>query len=322
MQRPLATSQKSATPGIIDTIAAGLSVALAHPLLMAVPMLLDLYYWIGWRLAPIALTDRLQEIVVDADPADRQQIIDSLHDAGGWDLTYLIAMFVPSMLGGLDRGALYEVWSRPAVTPDQWWLVCLVGFAMIVVAGGAFMAYAVPLADAAVGRARTVGQIARAVLAAWFRFLGLLVLLIGLVVLVGGPVLIATGIFLAMGINLAPLLGAIAFPLGIAAAIFLYFMFDAIVVLEVGPLRAVYYSFNVVRRNFWPTVGFIMAALVITLGLPEIWARLVDSPAGLFLAVIAHAFFAGGLAMASMIFFNDRLRLWRPDVAIQPTASS
>ncbi|MGH2559852.1 MAG: hypothetical protein ACRDJH_12370 [Thermomicrobiales bacterium] len=321
MQRPLATSQKAAAPGIIDTIAAGLSVALAHPLLMSIPMLLDLYYWIGWRLAPSALTDRLQELVIEANPADRQQIIESLHDAGGWDLTYLVALFVPSMLGGLDRDELYMLWSRPALVPDPWWFVCLIGLAMIIVGGGAFMAYSVPLADAAVGRPRTARQFARAALVAWLRFLGLLALLLGLVVLVGGPALIAGGIIFAMGINLAPLVGALAFPLAVGAAIFLFFIFDAIVVLEVGPLRAIYFSVNVVQRNFLPTVGFILATFLISIGLPEIWGLFVDSPPGLFLAVIAHAFFAGGLAMASMIFFNDRLRLWRPEVAVQPTAA-
>jgi hypothetical protein len=321
MQRPLATSQKPATPGIIDTIAAGLSVALAHPLLMAIPMLLDLYYWLGWRVSPTALTDRLQKLVVDADPADKQQIIDSLHDAGGWDLTYLIALFVPSMLGGLDRENLYELWSRPATAPESWWLACLVGIGIMLAAAAIFMIYSVPLADAAIGRARTVKQIARAMVAAWLRLLGLVALVIGLAVLIGGPVIVGMAIFLVMGINLAPLVGTFAVLFAFAAVIFLYFTVDAIVVLEVGPLRSIYYSFNVVRRNFLPTVGFIVAAILISTGLPEIWGLLVDSPPGLLLAVVAHAFFAGGMAMASMIFFNDRLRQWRPNEAARPVAA-
>lgn len=321
MQRPFATSSKPAAPGIIDTIAAGLSVALAHPLLMAIPMALDLYYWVGWRVRPTALTDRLQRLVVDSDPANRQEIIDSLHEASDWDLASLLAVFVPSMIGGFNREHLYEVWSRPSIVPDAWWLVCVIGLTMMIIAGGVFMAYSVPLADAAVGRARSTSQIARAALTAWFRFLGLIVLIIGLALLIGGPALVAVGFFWALGVNLAPLVGTLVVVLGFAALIFLYFTVDAIVVLEVGPLRAIYYSVNVVRRNFWPTVGFITAAVLMSTGLPEIWGLLVDSPPGLFLAVIAHAFFAGGLAMASMIFFNDRLRLWRPDVAIRPAAT-
>jgi hypothetical protein len=36
---------------------------------------------------------------------------------------------------------------------------------------------------------------------------------------------------------------------------------------------------------------------------------LAGTPPGLLTAVIANAFFAGGLVMAGMIFFNHRLRL-------------
>ncbi|HET8524325.1 MAG TPA: hypothetical protein VFL82_13905 [Thermomicrobiales bacterium] len=315
------SSKHPGPPGIIDTIADGLSVALAHPLLMLIPMLVDLYYWLGWKVVPAALTDRLAQVVRNANLADAQQYLDALKEMGGWDLTVLIALFVPSMLGGLSTNHLFQVWDRPVVRLDGWWLVCLMIAVLGVLATGIFMAYTVPLADAAMGRIRGATQIARAILIAWVRFIGLIAVIVGLGLLFGIPALLGVAIFLVIGVNLGPLVGSLAVTFGLAAAIFLYFAVDAIVVLEVGPLRAIYYSFNVVRRNFWPTVGFIAAAILISTGLPEVWQRLVDSPPGLLVAVIAHAFFAGGLAMASMIFFNDRLRQWRPDVAIQ-TAST
>jgi len=70
-----------------------------------------------------------------------------------------------------------------------------------------------------------------------------------------------------------------------------------------------YLSVNVVRRNLWQTLALTAASMTITYGLGEIWDQLAGSPPGLLTAVIANAFFAGGLAMAGMIFFNNRLRL-------------
>ena len=54
---------------------------------------------------------------------------------------------------------------------------------------------------------------------------------------------------------------------------------------------------------------FSMASMIISFGLGEIWQRLAGTPPGLLTAVIANAFFAGGLVMAGMIFFSHRLRL-------------
>jgi hypothetical protein len=153
------------------------------------------------------------------------------------------------------------------------------------------------------------------------RFVGLIVAILGITLLFAAPAILGLLVFLLLGVNLAPLVGSLAVLAALAATIFLYFSVDAIVVLEVGPLRAIYYSFNVVRRNFWPSIGFIAAAFLISTGLPEIWKFFAGSPPGLLIAVIAHAFFAGGLAMASMIFFNDRLRQWRPMAAIPASAT-
>jgi hypothetical protein len=41
----------------------------------------------------------------------------------------------------------------------------------------------------------------------------------------------------------------------------------------------------------------------------------MDSPPGLLIAVIANAFFAVGISTATLIFFTDRLRALRYDVA-------
>jgi hypothetical protein len=192
------SSKHPGPPGIIDSFADGLSVALAHPLLMLIPMLVDLYYWLGWKVVPAALTDRLAQVVRNANLADAQQYLDALKEMGGWDLTVLIALFVQSMLGGLSTNHLYQVWDRPVVRLDGWWLVCLMIAVLGVLATGIFMAYTVPLADAAMGRIRGATQIARAILIAWVRFIGLIAFVVGLGLLFGIPALLGVAIFLVI----------------------------------------------------------------------------------------------------------------------------
>jgi hypothetical protein len=293
---------------VIDTISDGLTMALAYPLLMTLPILVDAYFWLGWRLTPAPLTSPIRRWIDDNNGDDAQATLDALESLGRSDMTTITAQFVPALLPGVDRDRVYELWARPAVDLQHWWIVGLVLFAMILLAAGLFAAYYVPMADIAIGRVRPARRMPGAVMRTWLRFLGMMVLILGLFVLVLGPLGLLWGVSSVVGIGLGALLVPIMILAGLTMVIFLIFTPEAIVIADVGPFRAMYYSVNVVRRNLWQTLGLTAASMIITLGLAEIWQRLASSPPGLMTGVIANAFFAGGLAMAGMIFFNNRLR--------------
>lgn len=306
-------------PGIIDTIAGAMSLALARPLLLLVPVLVDLYLWLGVRISPEALTDELRRLVLKANSTDSASLADSLHHLGATgDLTSAAAVLVPSAIAGIDREKIDTLWTRTDVIPSTWWLVCLVAIGLMLVGFAISMVYRVPLAMAVRGDARRPMAIALAVAKAWLRFIALAAIVVGLFLLIVGPVVMIGVVFAALGANILPFLTfLLIFPLA-WAAIYLYFVIDAIVVSEVGPFRAIYLSFNVVRRNFWPTVGFAVVVLLISTGLSEIWVHFLGTIPGLIFAVLANAFVGTGLALASMMFYYDRLRRWHQDATYSP----
>ena len=102
----------------------------------------------------------------------------------------------------------------------------------------------------------------------------------------------------------------------VVALVFLYFAPAAITVSEVGPLRACYLSFNVVRRNLWPVVGLILSLLLISAGLPSLWLSRADHPIGLLIGAFCNALVSIGLVMASMQFYLDRLGRWQRTKAL------
>jgi MFS family permease len=309
MQTRAVGNKQQATPGVIDTIADGLTLALSNPLVMTLPLLLDAYYWLGWKITPEPLVTPIRNWIVDQGSNDTESTVDALNSLSSSDMTATVAQFIPALLPGVKRGDIYEVWSRPTLDLSQGWIVGLVFVALIVLSTGVWAAFYVPLADIAIGRSRPVGRVIRAIGRTWLRFLGMLVLFLGLVVLTLGPLVVIWGVSTAIGVGL----GALVVPLmvfgGVAMAVLLIFTPEAIVIADVGPLRGMYYSVNVVRRNLWPTIGFTLASMIISFGLGEIWQRLAATPPGLLTAVIANAFFAVGLVMAGMIFFSHRLRL-------------
>jgi hypothetical protein len=174
------------------------------------------------------------------------------------------------------------------------------------------MVYSVPLADAAIERNRSIAATAGAIVRGWVRSLGLHVVMIGICAILIGPVIVGAAILQILGIDLLVLVGLAAAVVVLGGMLIWWFAMKAIVVSDAGPLRALYYGFAVVRRCFWQCLGFTAAWMIITVGLGEVWLQIADTAPGLLVAVIANAFFAGGLAMAGMLFYEGRIRTLAP----------
>src|SRR4051812_41175227 len=97
VMRPFAqgNNQSQKAPGVTDTIAAGLTEVLMRPWLMVLPILLDLYYWIGWRLLPSALTARIARVASDELMFDKRSNMNWLRDVGKLDLSGMLGLTVP-----------------------------------------------------------------------------------------------------------------------------------------------------------------------------------------------------------------------------------
>jgi hypothetical protein len=93
----------------------------------------------------------------------------------------------------------------------------------------------------------------------------------------------------------------------LAALIFLAFLIDAIVISDVGPLRAALNSIRVVSSHFWSSLGFIIITWVIMSGMGLIWGSLARAPAGQAVAILGNGYIESGLAAASMLFYRNRI---------------
>lgn len=290
--------------GVIESIADGLSLALTYPLVLLLPIGVDIVLWSGITISPAALLQRFPKL-------------DDAADSLGYsaDVLPLAALGVPSMLSGAERGQAFEPWSRMTVTPGAWQASALTIAGLVLVSTMLGTMFRVPLAMVIRSRGRSASELGAALLVAWLRLLGLFALVAASIVLFASPVLIGGAIFLAFGVNVLPLISSALIIPAIAAAIYLMFTPEAIVLTEVGPLRAAYLSFNVVRRNFWPTIGFLGSVLLITEGLSVLWRSQIGTPIGLLIGTLGNAFIGAGLGLATMRFYDDRLRRWRPELS-------
>ena len=305
-QRPV-QEKSDARPRVVDVIAEGLSLIVTRPWLMLVPILLDVVIWLGVKIEPSALINELIDLVDDSTIADTEDVISTMQDLGDSNMTQLAALFVPSMLSGGGDADIYQLFDQRIWTPGAG-AVVLVGFGLVFVASLLAMVYTVPIANAIIGRKLSIGGNVALIVRAWARMIAFIVLCLGALMAIIVPTAIMSVIFAP----LLPLVTSILMIGAIAALLFFYFVFDAIVIADVGPLKAVRMSVEIVRRNMRAVLGLVLASLLLTTGIPEIVSGMLGSLPGLVLAVLLQAVIATGATAASMFFFVDRLRQWQP----------
>jgi hypothetical protein len=146
---------------------------------------------------------------------------------------------------------------------------------------------------------RVAGTICLAVLA-----------VLGLGLLLGLP-------FLAISAIVIAAVPAAALPVALAwyivcfwAYVYAGFAPEAILISRSGPLRALYQSVNIVRRNLMATLGLLLVSFLIASGLGVIWRQLSSSPLGVAAAILGSAYVGSGLSAARIEFYRDRAARW------------
>ena len=336
---PRQDAEKQTLNGATQTIAKALSFVLARPLLMIVPLVLDLMLWLAWQVSPQPLTTWLSQIVIDNGgedgPAAAREILalgersrvndllaamtPSLFSGIPKDsiLAIALSLFAPGLTRGIDRTQMYGSWDTgllSLLTPPNGFAVftlaiMLLGMSTIVAVG-----FRVPLARAIREESMSAGAVVRDMVQCWWKLAVLIAIVIALGTVVFLPLFLMIGILYLLGINLVALLVLGLFVFGGMIAVYTFFAIDAIVLNRSGPLQGLSLSFAVVRENFGPTCRFVVVSLLIATGVLRVWDVLIENPPGIAIALLANAFLGTGLAVASMMFFRDRLLLLDPNV--------
>jgi hypothetical protein len=332
------TKPQNAT--LIDSISEGYAAINRRPWLLLVPIVLNLYLWFGAQLTFAPLITSAVETIKRLQPSatsqgDMQPMYDQLLSIGGMDVRQQVAFLnaVPTLqmyvVGAMGQEAGVELPTRAEVLqPINTLRADTIEIATI---GGALLALLVINMLALSVSAIFLTQVGAAVRRHWLPSGGLRsALKVGLAVLgafgailgvglaLGLPFLFFASLLMLLNQTLGLLALNLIYVLAFWVNIYIGFYQEAIVIGEQGPLRAIYTSFNVVRRNFWGTLGFLAISLVISLGSGVIWHQLIGSTAGLVIAIVGSAYIGSGLLAARMAFFRERLRRWQSAPAQPP----
>lgn len=320
--------------GVFDTVADALSFLLERPGLMLIPLLADLVVWLLLNVSIRPLTDNIARFIERSGAADSDIAAKGIRQVGeqvqasdalgaflpsifsGLPLDSVLNILVtglsPAMRVGIDRTALHDSWETGllgAWSPGSAGAVALVGVGCLFVGTLLLAVYRVPLARAV--RGESLSSLMPEILQAWMHFIGYLALLAAAAVIALIPLFIASMVFLILGFNLVFVVTMALMIFGGMASVYTLFTVDAMLLHRVGPIRALRVNFQIGRTYFGQVARFALTSIFVLLGALQIWSRTVDSMPGLLLALVANAFLGTTFAVASMLFYTDRMRQLR-----------
>ncbi|MFQ5856235.1 MAG: hypothetical protein ACE5LU_11390 [Anaerolineae bacterium] len=310
--------------GIIDSLSAGLNLVAQRLWVIAIPVLLDLWYWRGPQLSIAPLLRQIEQALARSAPAAMPDApvninaVNELLDALGqhFNLYSLLSASLPSLLGvpSLMANASSD---NASITEVHSWLA-MIGLAAVLVLAGLAIGclYLTLIAQGLSQQSVEPRALLRQASAMWLRVVALVLLVLFFAISLAVPFSFLISLLTFVSRGAASFLMGIFYMSIVWLGLYLYFVVYAIITDRVGPLRAIWNSANVVARNFWSALGLVLLVVVLSRGLSLVWHRLGEvHPIGTIIGIAGHAFIGSGLVAASLLFYRDRYQGWQQQMA-------
>lgn len=297
-------SQPDRPPGILEHLSEGMSLVLAFPQLIAIPVLLDIYLLIGARIAPTAMTTRLGDWLVGRNGANSVDAGEWVRGLGNWDMSRLLAFLMPSVMDGMKQDAIYRPFDRIAWSPSLPAAIAT-SLGLLLVGSFVFTAYLVLLATQADLIRTESRSTMRLIIDRWGKVLATTMVLTLVIGTISGLLIVPGAVLSAGGMSTDTIVGLFAL-VGFVVLVVTMFVPESIVIDGSGPVEAMRASAHVVFRFFWQSAAFFAVSMLISPGLLSIWERIAGDPGGLGLAIVLNAVMVTSLSLASLAFYRAR----------------
>ncbi|PDW04044.1 hypothetical protein [Candidatus Viridilinea mediisalina] len=291
------------TPNLIDTVGAGYRALNRRLWVITIPAGFSFYLWLGAPLGLGALAERMQTRLAALEdfikaPGQAEVLIERILLS---DLRLVLAWlnFVPVLPPPLEA-------SESAVGLSSMGqllgVVVLINLLTLLLSS-----YFLTLLSEVVHQVHRHPRASlRYALRVALTIIGYLVALLGVGFILALPFL-ALSTLVILTLPQTTLLILLAWYVVIFwAYIYTGFAPEAILISRAGPLRAIYYSVNMVRHNMAGTLGLLILSYVIVSGLSIVWRQLAVNPLGLTFAILMSAYVGSGLCAARLEFYRQR----------------
>jgi hypothetical protein len=308
--------------GIVASITAGFEVVNRQFLLILLPLLLDLWLWLGIHLSIAPLTQRLAAFFNDlirATPSSNTQegaqLTGVLLEAAGERLNFFSSLStaplgLPSLLTG--RPNLISPLGQLVAWPISNVIVAFILLAVFVIIGvWAGALYFGMVAQQVRDGKLDVAQLFIRVWPDWIRLLIVLGLALALVFIVGAPAMVIVSVISAFS-PLAGYLVLVAVGTGLLwVLIFGGFAPHGIILQRRGLFGGLLDSLRLIQSNLPQTASLFATLMLINLGLNALWRLPADDSWLLLVGIGGHAIVSTATVAATFVYYQDRYRWWQ-----------
>ncbi|NOK57662.1 MAG: hypothetical protein GFH27_549303n73 [Chloroflexi bacterium AL-W] len=348
------TVNKPQNSTIIDIISEGYRAINRRPLIILIPLMLNLCMWCGVQVSLHPLIDAAVTFVQEApqpaiseNQAELTAQYDQFRSAGQWNMWQSMAVlnFIPTltiysmggdnaenqviaappnMLVSIFLASLSLPYPVPQLLNPQLatfeinglplLLAAFIGINMVLLPASAVFLTRLAVA---VRQDQPHGMMwLQQAKKASLSLLAYVGIAYGLGFALGIPFLFFTGVLLAVSPPLGGLVIGFLIVIIFWVSIYVGFTPEAIAVSGIGPLHAIRASFTIVQRDFWSTLLFLALIFLITAGTGLIWNAFATSSVGVIAAAIGSAYIGSGLWAARMAFYREKLQRWHSTIPV------
>jgi len=327
------TDEGRRSRGVIGCLTAGFEMLTQNLQVVALPVVLDLFLWLGPRISVRPLLQGFLDVLTSQPPADPemtrqiQQAVTLLQQFG--DRFNLVSMLggmpmfqIPSLLArrapaaGSPLGAPQVLSLSSVLALAPWWgglalLSLLLGFLYLnEIAHHVKRGEGLGGESAAEGGAGNQGGQGDRIPAGVWKLVRFLAFALGLIV-VGSILLPLWVLAVALGASIAEPLGVLLWVGGVGflsyAALHLLFVIPGLLLGGRGLVRAVGESVVLSHVSLSSVFGFVLLAVVIYEGLGYAWSLPRSDSWALLVGILGNACVATGLTGAAFVFYRDRV---------------
>lgn len=297
-------------PGVIASISAGFELTTSHPWLVAFPILIDLFFWLGPRLSIEQLVERSQRILVN-DPGLSGMFEQINELSASYNLFTALSVplvGVPALMSGASPESTPLAPAIFGLNDTKAFIGLFIGLTLagLLLTALYFSLIALvlqPGKDGAVSALVRLIAFVKSTAVAWIRLLILGIFLVVTILIVMFPLLPLAYMvaLLSQGLALMVLM------LGIVIVVTHLSMSIPSIIIDHRPVGvSVVHSVRFVRRYFLPTMNLLLLVVLIGWGTNLLW-HMADAGNWLTLvSIVGHGFISTALVSSIFIFYRDR----------------
>jgi len=302
--------------GVIDAFGKGFESVLSQIALISIPLLLDLFLWLGPRLTVGGLFDSARNVFAPGDdiPDESLRMIDMTLESLGESMNLFSFLStsplgVPSMM--VSKIGLLSPFGEGLLIPVTSWFG-LVIVSIIVSLVGLFLGvvYFTLIGREASSQKLELDDIEliENIWVNWVRMIGFSVAIIASMFAFGFAISILAGLASIVHTSISGFVISLGVAIWVWGLFFIAFTAHGIIMDNYSINVAVRNSLLIVRLNMPSVIGLFSLIVLILWGLGYLWLMPSSESWILVFGIVAHSFVATGLYASTFYFYKDRLR--------------